>query len=174
MNCPDCGAPMRLEDGKASLVCDYCKQVYVPETNEDGVRVFDEQSALMCPVCGIPLVHAAMAGYRILYCAHCHGNLVAMPEFAALVGDLRAQWRGAPGNPRVPDPDELRRHISCPQCHRPMDTHFYGGPGNVVIDDCSPCDLDWLDAGELMSIARAPDHTYSPESETISDYSSNY
>jgi Zn-finger nucleic acid-binding protein len=28
-----------------------------------------------------------------------------------------------------------------------------------VIDDCSRCELDWLDAGELMSIVRAPDHS---------------
>jgi Zn-finger nucleic acid-binding protein len=40
-----------------------------------------------------------------------------------------------------------------------MDTHYYAGGGNVVIDDCSRCELNWLDAGELMAIARAPDHS---------------
>jgi Zn-finger nucleic acid-binding protein len=41
-----------------------------------------------------------------------------------------------------------------------MDTHYYAGPGNIVIDDCGRCELNWLDAGELMTIVRAPDHSY--------------
>jgi Zn-finger nucleic acid-binding protein len=40
-----------------------------------------------------------------------------------------------------------------------METHFYTGGGNVVIDDCERCELNWLDAGELVTIARAPDHS---------------
>ena len=43
-----------------------------------------------------------------------------------------------------------------------MDTHYYAGPGNIVIDDCASCELNWLDAGELMAIVRAPDHAYDP------------
>jgi Zn-finger nucleic acid-binding protein len=34
--------------------------------------------------------------------------------------------------------------------------HPYYGPGNVVIDTCSRCDLIWLDFGELKQIADAP------------------
>ena len=41
-----------------------------------------------------------------------------------------------------------------------MDTHFYGGPGNVIIDDCSRCCVNWLDHGELMRIVHAPDRVY--------------
>ena len=33
-------------------------------------------------------------------------------------------------------------------------------PGNVIIDDCSRCELNWLDHGELMRIATAPDRAY--------------
>jgi Zn-finger nucleic acid-binding protein len=40
-----------------------------------------------------------------------------------------------------------------------MDTHFYGGPGNIIIDDCDRCSLNWLDAGELMRIALAAGDT---------------
>jgi Zn-finger nucleic acid-binding protein len=42
-----------------------------------------------------------------------------------------------------------------------MATHFYEDPGNIIIDDCSRCSLNWLDYGDLMRIIRAPDHTYS-------------
>jgi Zn-finger nucleic acid-binding protein len=37
-----------------------------------------------------------------------------------------------------------------------MDVHPYYGPGNVVIDTCSGCDMVWLDHGELKQIADAP------------------
>ncbi len=40
-----------------------------------------------------------------------------------------------------------------------MDTHYYEGGGNVVIDDCSRCELNWLDSGELLIIGRAADHS---------------
>jgi Zn-finger nucleic acid-binding protein len=40
-----------------------------------------------------------------------------------------------------------------------MDTHYYAGPGNIVIDDCSFCHLNWLDYGELQRITRAPGPT---------------
>ena len=170
MNCPACGAPMRLEEGKDSLVCDYCGQVSIPPEIDDGVRILDQTSSLNCPVCAIPLAQAAMAHHRIHYCMHCQGSLIAMSQFSTLIGDLKARWSGAPAPPHPPDPQELRRRISCPQCGRAMDTHYYAGPGNVVIDDCSHCALDWLDAGELMTIVRAPDHSYTDQSQTISDY----
>ena len=42
---------------------------------------------------------------------------------------------------------------------RRMDTHYYADGGNVIIDDCSRCELNWLDAGELTAIIHAPDHS---------------
>jgi Zn-finger nucleic acid-binding protein len=37
-----------------------------------------------------------------------------------------------------------------------MDTHFYGGPGSIVIDNCAECEVNWLDRGELRRVALAP------------------
>jgi hypothetical protein len=37
-----------------------------------------------------------------------------------------------------------------------MATHPYFGPGNVVIDSCEPCELVWLELGELKQIVDAP------------------
>lgn len=161
---------MELADGENAPVCDYCKQVYVPDEDAEGVRVLGEPSPLACPVCALPLVKAVMAQHRILYCTKCRGSLVSMNELGSLVGDLREARRAGDAIPKLPDPREMERHIDCPQCHQRMDTHFYCGPGNIVIDDCSRCDLDWLDAGELRAIARAPDHSYTRDSRDISDY----
>ena len=151
---------MRLEPSRDYLSCDYCGNVHVPEPNEDGVRELDEDSASDCPVCAIPLVHAAIDGQRIFYCRHCRGMLVPMDIFVPLVEDLRSR-RDASTEIVYPfDSSELKRRIQCPQCGVAMDTHVYGGGGNVVISVCEHCESNWLDHGELDRIVRASDPHY--------------
>jgi Zn-finger nucleic acid-binding protein len=163
MTCPTCGAPMRLEVNKDYLVCDYCGNVHYPDPNADGVRVLDEPSPLACPKCAIPLVQAAIGGQRILYCNRCHGMLIGMDVFLAIIEDLRSRREAVADAARQPDWQDLDRHIRCPQCGETMDTHAYAGGGNVIIDDCEQCSLNWLEYGELDRIVRAPDHEHATE-----------
>lgn len=163
MNCPNCGAPMRVTENEDSLRCEYCRGVYTPEQNDDGVRLLGETSKLGCPVCAVPLEQAALGEHRILSCKNCQGMLVPMGNFVALVEELRTGRSGSGAIQPAPDRKGLDRHLSCPQCHQPMDTHFYEGPGNIIIDDCSRCLLNWLDRGELMRVVRAPNHVYAED-----------
>ena len=163
MDCPNCGAPLRLTESDDSLRCEYCRSVYTPPKDDNGVRVLGEASALACPVCRVALVQAALAGHRILYCTQCQGMLVSMDHFVALLEELRAQRAGHGSIQPAADRKALERRIDCPQCHQRMDTHFYEGPGNIIIDDCSRCRLDWLDQGELMRAVRAPGRDYAGE-----------
>jgi Zn-finger nucleic acid-binding protein len=151
---------MRLQDGREGLTCDYCRSVYFPDKNNDGIRVLDELSELSCPVCAIPLAHALLAAHQILYCTRCRGSLIPATVFVLILEDLRVRRSDSCSIPHRPDPEELKRRIQCPQCHHDMDAHYYAGPGNIVIDDCARCELNWMDAGELMVVVRAPDHTY--------------
>jgi Zn-finger nucleic acid-binding protein len=163
MNCPSCGAPLLLAPDQESFTCDYCRSVYVPEENEDGVRVLEKPSPLGCPVCAIPLVEAALVDQPVLYCKQCRGLMVSMHIFASLIDELRSR-RAAGARVQPPaDRKALDRRLACPQCHSRMDTHPYDGPGNVVIDSCSQCDLNWLDYGEMGRIVRAPDHHYADD-----------
>jgi Zn-finger nucleic acid-binding protein len=161
---------MHLLEGGESLTCDYCGAVHLPEKNEDGVRVLGEASGMQCPVCQVPLVHASMLHQHFLYCTHCLGSLIPMPVFVSLVRDLRARGGGAAETPHPPDPRELERAIRCPQCGGAMDTHYYLGGGHVVIDDCSRCELNWLDAGKLQSIGSTPDHSMDEETAPDSNW----
>jgi LSD1 subclass zinc finger protein len=156
MNCPSCGAPMRLKPGTESFECDYCKSVYVPEKADDGVRVLDEAEGQACPICSIALHNATLSGVHILYCTKCHGILAPMPAFEALIDAVRSANSDGVVQPAA-DSRDLNRKIACPRCNHRMDTHFYAGPGNVVIDSCDDCLVNWLDYGELMRIAHAPD-----------------
>jgi len=162
MNCPSCGAPLSLEGDQESLTCDYCKAIYLPDQDDEGVRLLGEAEGASCPICAIPLMHATLGRQRIRTCTHCRGMLIPMGNFLALVEELKA-GHASHGVPHSPDRKELDRRIACPQCHQHMNTHYYGGPGNVVIDDCSRCFLNWLDHGELMRIVEAPDRTYGEE-----------
>ena len=92
-------------------------------------------------------------------------QLISATVFVLILQALRARRGSDAAIPHPPDRMELKRCIHCPQCHRVMDTHYYAGPGNIVIDDCPSCELNWLDAGELMVIVRAPDRAYDVDSE---------
>jgi len=150
---------MRLEENREFLTCDYCGNVHFPDPNPEGVRVLDVASQLSCPVCATTLVHAAVGGERILYCGQCRGMLVSMNKFTAIIQDLRSRRQASAGAAHAPDWKDLGRRIKCPQCAQPMDTHPYGGGGNIIIDDCENCSLNWLDYGELRRIARGRDET---------------
>jgi Zn-finger nucleic acid-binding protein len=50
----------------------------------------------------------------------------------------------------------LDRVTYCPACQKKMETFQYNGPGNIIIDTCHPCDLIWLDYGELQKVVNAP------------------
>ena len=157
---------MRLEEGKDYLVCDFCKSMHFPEPDAGGVRVLGEPAPQSCPVCGVPLLHAAIDRVRILHCGRCRGTLIPMGAFVLLVEELRARQNPSARPLPALDPKDLNRHIHCPRCGRPMDTHPYLGPGNVVIDSCSECEINWLDYGELMRIVRAPDREF-PEDDAL-------
>ena len=157
MTCPKCGASMTLKEGQDFLVCDLCGTMQFPEPDADDVRILEVQSPLACPVCAVPLVHAAISGRRILYCNLCRGMLVSMEVFVPLIGDLHSRYENIRGGSIQPlDWKALNRHIKCPQCGQTMDTHPYSGPGNIIIDACEHCLLNWLDYGELLRVARAP------------------
>jgi Zn-finger nucleic acid-binding protein len=155
MNCPACGAPMHPVGDH--LQCDYCRNVVVPDADEDGVRVLAPSPDKSCPVCSVPLNQAALADTQILYCSKCHGELVGMTILQPLVDELRVRQGGKTAVQPPAGAHDLERRIACPACHQTMDAHYYAGPGNVVLDSCETCELIWLDRGELAHIAHAPD-----------------
>jgi Zn-finger nucleic acid-binding protein len=140
-----------------SFQCDYCKSVYVPGKDDEGVSVLGEGPGDQCTICSLALAKASIAKTPILYCSKCRGMLISMDVFATLTDTLRGQQHASVPAPPA-DPGELQRKISCPHCHQGMEAYYYAGPGNVVIDSCETCSLIWLDHGELLRIARAPEY----------------
>ena len=82
--------------------------------------------------------------------------MIERRSFAGVVEKRRA-WATETPEPPIPlNRQDLERKVRCPACTGPMTTHPYYGPGNVVIDSCEPCELIWLDFGELEQIVDAP------------------
>jgi Zn-finger nucleic acid-binding protein len=151
---------MRLDRKIHCFKCDFCAGEYTPEPDVDGVQILYEKTAYRCPVCEDALADGVLAGVGVLHCQACGGLLVSMSEFVGLIGVLRAA-RGAFVAPARPfDVVALDRRIECPKCDTAMDTHPYGGPGNVTIDTCETCESNWLDRGEVARIVGAPDYHY--------------
>jgi Zn-finger nucleic acid-binding protein len=156
MNCENCGAPLKPVRGRDFLACDYCGSFQFPPESREGVRVLGESSAVVCPICRLPLVSASVERVAVLHCSRCRGILTEPARFRAIV-DVRRARRHHPGMPPRPlSPEDLARRVACPGCHSPMDVHPYYGPGNAVIDSCINCALVWLDHGELTAIVTAP------------------
>jgi Zn-finger nucleic acid-binding protein len=152
-NCANCGAAMRIDGGV--LVCEHCGTEQDPGPGGEYVELGLETTS-PCPVCSMPLSTGHIEGCALLCCSRCFGMLIAMDQFVAIVDAARLHeprsFRRIP--PRKQKAGE--RVIVCPSCRQPMMSHVYGGPGNVVIDTCERCQVNWLDRGELKRIAMAP------------------
>jgi Zn-finger nucleic acid-binding protein len=159
MDCRNCGAPMELFERRRYYFCTYCGTFHFIETPPvDGVHVIERPAAAPpCPLCAQPLAKSLLdETYRIESCEQCGGVLMRRADFASAIATRRARESGEPPPPVPIDRRELVRKLTCASCHAPMDVHPYYGPGNVVIDTCSECDLIWLDFGELKQITDAP------------------
>jgi Zn-finger nucleic acid-binding protein len=151
---------MHVAAGKDYLVCDYCGATHFPDANPDGVRVLGEATESPCPRCSIVLVTGTLAGTQVIYRNQCHGLLIAMDDFMPAVEELRSRHETSAYAGQQPDWHDLDQRALCPKCRAQMDTHPYCGPGNVIIDTCESCSVNWLDYGELQRVIRAPDQHY--------------
>ncbi|HEY7191479.1 MAG TPA: zf-TFIIB domain-containing protein [Vicinamibacterales bacterium] len=152
-NCVNCGAPMWADKARGGLVCTHCGSVEALSPLIREIEIGDATEA-PCPVCSAPLANARLDGNPLLVCPQCAGMLIAMPHFVSVINAARAhEDQHGVVLPRTQKPGD--RTLTCPRCHQSMLSHFYGGPGNLVIDSCERCQVNWLDPGELRRIARA-------------------
>ncbi len=122
----------------------------------DGVVPLGRELNSSCPCCDVPLRAGEIDGHPVLYCGECGGVLMRNGAFGTVLRDRRSRHvDGEPADVRPLDRNAALREIDCPSCGRRMETHPYYGPGNVMIDSCSHCELVWLDHAELADLASA-------------------
>jgi Zn-finger nucleic acid-binding protein len=145
-------------NARGYYVCAHCGTTSFPEAvSRDGIRILGPgATGLLCSACKVPFVRGMIDEYQVEYCEKCRGSLMARRDFAELVRRRRAWAQGTPATPAAVDAAELRRTRMCPKCGKKMTTDWYYGPGHVVMDRCTACDVVWLDYGELNQIIDAP------------------
>jgi Zn-finger nucleic acid-binding protein len=144
---------MQADKARGGLVCSHCGSV---ETLPPLIREIEigEPSDALCPACGATLANARLDGSPLLVCPQCSGMLIAMLHFVSVIDAASAhEDQHSVVLPRQQNPGD--RVLTCPRCRQSMISHFYGGPGNLVIDTCEGCQVNWLDPGELRRMARA-------------------
>ena len=153
MNCVNCGGPMTADTASGVLVCTHCGSVEQQPAIIGHIDIVGT-SETACPICAVALARGRLDGRSLLLCQRCQGMLIAMADFVSVIEAARAheRQRGIV-SPREQHPGE--RELKCPSCAKPMLNHVYGGPGNLMIDSCEQCQVNWLDPGELRRIARA-------------------
>jgi len=167
-SCDNCGAPLRLDCDTGLLVCDHCGSQNEAPASIQHLELLSETSS-MCPICATPLSSSRLEGHLLLCCARCYGMLIDMDRFASVIDAMRARESRSFRIALPPRQHPGDRILHCPSCGEPMLCHFYEGPGNVVIDTCERCNVNWLDPGELRRIAVAPYSPYSPPLDPTSD-----
>jgi Zn-finger nucleic acid-binding protein len=149
---------MLVDSASNALTCRHCgtyeeSPALVPNLEIVGA------SANSCPTCRTPLSDGRLESHPVLFCQGCLGVLIDMGHFVSVIEAVRVnEARTEVLLPRGQNPGE--RLLNCPGCGQIMLSHIYLGPGNLVIDTCERCRLNWLDAGELRKIARAPSGVY--------------
>jgi Zn-finger nucleic acid-binding protein len=146
---------MRVDD-RGIFVCDHCGGQQELPAALAYVNLGNPTTNL-CPLCSSPLSASRLDEYPLLSCPRCSGMLIAMDCFAAVIDAVRIRENRPVQMVRPRDQTPGDRTVGCPLCGKPMLAHIYGGPGNVVIDSCEGCQVNWLDPGELRRIALAPD-----------------
>ena len=150
---------MELFASRGYFFCRYCGSFHFPDSAPDqGVRVVAEtKDPVPCPVCKTKLGSAVLDdAHAVHFCQGCRGVLLDREIFADVIQHRRAWATDVPAEPVPFRKEELARQIKCPKCAAALTAHPYYGPGNVVIDNCTACDVIWLDFGELKQIVDAP------------------
>ena len=155
-DCRNCGAPLRIIRDKGLLICDHCGSEQEAPAIPEEIQLL-EATEHACPICSTPLSTSRLHGQPLLCCPSCGGLLIGMNVFTTIIEAVRAYDVGPFRTARPSRQKPGERTLTCPSCGQPLVSHHYAGPGNVVIDTCSRCLVNWLDQGELRRIALAPD-----------------
>jgi Zn-finger nucleic acid-binding protein len=154
MNCVNCGAALHVQPGRNHLRCDYCGSFQFPQHMDEGIALAGDPMGVDCPECRKELQSALLETQLVSFCTSCRGFLTTLDVFAGIVRLRRARHSPEDMVNAPIDPKDLARRRPCPKCHKKMEAHPYFGGGATVVDTCEPCQLIWLDAGDLSVIER--------------------
>ena len=117
-----------------------------------------------CPSCNSPMTRVEEGDFRWAVCANCFGTWIGS---VMLLRRLRTDVQNPPPVPQAGDQpatlEDLAQTVAasntkailrCPECDKPMSKDRVQPMIPVQIDRCTPCQMVWLDAGEMELLRR--------------------
>lgn len=160
MNCVSCGGVLEKVYGQSHHWCRGCNLFEFPTALDEGlipITSGGESTSFRCPKCEVSLeVGSITESVQVCFCSNCRGFVTSSQSLGQVITQMRSEYQGLDDQPQPLDPQELEIYDACPACRELMDSHPYYGPGNLVLNTCNPCQLAWLEHGELAKIIRAP------------------
>lgn len=110
---------------------------------------------MQCPRCSNKLVDGTYEERDASHCNACSGTLFEQSALGAALQrmsiDLFSTVSTEMSVPPLPD---VKEGADCPRCQKPMENYGYMGSHKVMLDACNQCQLVWVDALELATMAQ--------------------
>lgn len=106
-----------------------------------------------CPACSVPLVREDYESSWVMRCPSCRGALVSRQRLDAIKRDPERSSTLLKQEARAEHGGDNEALVGCPRCHAIMEKKILTrGAAVLHLDYCPPCDLYWLDGGELALV----------------------
>jgi Zn-finger nucleic acid-binding protein len=106
---------------------------------------------MKCPVCRVPLVREIRASFSVRHCEQCLGYLVDYDRLATIKRSKEFDVQALMQEVELTLAADSLQALRCPQCFERMRKKHLPPPADFYMDICPPCNLTWLDGGELPS-----------------------
>lgn len=106
-----------------------------------------------CPACAVPLIREDYESAWALRCPSCRGALVSRDRLDRIKRDPERHPDLLKQEARAEHAGDTGSAVGCPRCHAIMKKKVLTrGAAELHLDYCPPCDLYWLDGGELALV----------------------
>ena len=108
-----------------------------------------------CPSCRHLLTRTRYEDVNVFQCGKCRGHLVENHRVKTIERKLDKDLVALVGEIEAADGVDTVNKILCPRCRNRMMKKEIRAQRKFCVDECSNCDLVWLDGGELAEIQLA-------------------
>jgi len=117
---------------------------------------------MKCPSCAGQLVRTTYEGLPVFRCDECFGYLLGQKRVDGIKRSRDKSVEQLKEETLSESREDTKTIVRCPRCRMKMKKEFLAEPVFLHVDRCKPCDLVWLDGGELARIQLG--HEMTPQS----------
>jgi len=110
---------------------------------------------MLCPRCNIDLIEGTSDEEEVNLCQKCSGALIKQKMLIPILKKVSGVMPDkVDENTFLPRLNDIGAVAACPDCKSQMEHYGYMGSNIVMIDGCNECNWIWVDARELVVMAK--------------------